>query len=181
MNTEQKKSYMQRYRAEHKLQIQQYNLAHKLQKQQYSQANKEKIREQRKQHYHLNKERIRAQQKQYELENKDKVEERKKQYRITHKDQIKQQRKKYDLVRGLLKRYNITLEQRNQMLADQKGVCAICGNPFGNTSPCVDHCHITGKVRGLLHPKCNIGLGYFDDDLIRLNQAANYLLKHVQK
>ena len=39
----------------------------------------------------------------------------------------------------------------------------------------IDHCHETGKVRGLLCSKCNIALGNFDDDIETLKRAISYL------
>lgn len=57
-----------------------------------------------------------------------------------------------------------------------KEVCEICGI----TAPkhrrhAIDHCHITGKIRGLLCDTCNKGLGLFYDDLDLLQKAINYL------
>lgn len=80
------------------------------------------------------------------------------------------------------KRYGITLEQALDMLEQQSGQCGICGQsvkisrdtPRENQA-CVDHCHTSGKVRGLLCPKCNSGLGMFDDDIDRLKAAMAYL------
>jgi hypothetical protein len=43
------------------------------------------------------------------------------------------------------------------------------------TRPVIDHCHITGKVRGLLCSKCNKALGLFSDNLNTLEQALKYL------
>ena len=77
--------------------------------------------------------------------------------------------------------YGITLENYNTMLAQQHGVCKICGKPekvkFNGVtkSLAVDHCHKTGKVRGLLCQACNKALGLFNDDITILQNAINYL------
>lgn len=71
-------------------------------------------------------------------------------------------------------RYGITLDQHAAMIDKQKGKCAICGDAFAGT-PHVDHCHATGKIRGMLCDRCNRGIGYFRDDANRLSAAAKYL------
>jgi hypothetical protein len=70
--------------------------------------------------------------------------------------------------------YGISLADYDVMLARQRGLCAIC-KQSGQTL-CVDHCHATGKVRGLLCSKCNSALGFCDDDPKRLWAAIAYLL-----
>jgi len=77
-------------------------------------------------------------------------------------------------------RYGITIEDYNRMLSEQNGACAICGTdkPGGKAKVwSVDHCHSTNRVRGLLCHRCNMGLGYFKDDLDRLRNAIAYLSK----
>jgi len=77
---------------------------------------------------------------------------------------------------ALNKKYNITLEDYNNMLISQNHKCAICGIMANdNKNLAVDHCHDTGNIRGLLCNKCNIGLGYFDDNQETLNNAIKYL------
>lgn len=74
--------------------------------------------------------------------------------------------------------YGVSLEQYEAMMAAQGGVCAICGTsdwPGKDNRPHVDHCHETGKVRGILCGPCNNGLGNFGDDPARLRAAAAYL------
>lgn len=76
--------------------------------------------------------------------------------------------------------YGLTLEQYDQMNKDQNGLCKLCNREsknFWGTKLAVDHCHITGKVRGLLCDKCNKGLGQFEDNIEVLQKAIEYLKK----
>ena len=78
--------------------------------------------------------------------------------------------------------YGLRVDEWLGLWADQRGCCAICLNPFGifqneYRRPNVDHCHSTGKVRGLLCRFCNIALGGFKDDLAAIRRAEQYLLK----
>lgn len=81
----------------------------------------------------------------------------------------------------LKRTYGITLENYNQMLIQQGNRCAICSIEFNNTKSdtkcCVDHNHITNKVRGLICKKCNIGLSRFNDNTTILINAIKYLEK----
>jgi hypothetical protein len=73
-------------------------------------------------------------------------------------------------------KYGLTVEQFDAMLADQGGTCAICGTDQPGTKGwCVDHCHHTGRVRGVLCTPCNTGIGQMKDDPARLRAAAAYL------
>lgn len=73
--------------------------------------------------------------------------------------------------------YGITVEEYNSLMKKQKNVCAICGlKPEKYLA--VDHCHKSGKVRGLLCRKCNSAIGLLDDSSIRLRAATLYLRKH---
>jgi hypothetical protein len=73
------------------------------------------------------------------------------------------------------KKYGITAEQRDQMAADQKGLCASCLEP---RKLMVDHDHRTGKVRELLCGPCNRALGYLYEDPVKIVALRDYLLKH---
>lgn len=78
--------------------------------------------------------------------------------------------------------YGITQEAYDALLAQQNGVCAICGNPEtviirGTLCPLsVDHDHDTGKIRGLLCSTCNAALGLFKDNIENLSNAIDYLM-----
>lgn len=82
--------------------------------------------------------------------------------------------------------YGINYEEYLEMEKEQNHRCAICGltleeTPFNNRwkSPnkhlSIDHCHKTGKIRGLLCGRCNIGLGYFVHNPFILINAIKYL------
>jgi len=83
-----------------------------------------------------------------------------------------------------LERYGLTVDQHDEMLADQKGLCAICGNPpkpdgvRASSRLHADHDHVTGRVRALLCNSCNNGLGRFKDDPALLRAAAAYIERH---
>lgn len=65
--------------------------------------------------------------------------------------------------------YNLTLPQLDVMRAQG---CGICGS---HEQLRVDHNHKTGKVRGMLCSKHNVGLGQFDDDPALLRAAIAWL------
>lgn len=75
-----------------------------------------------------------------------------------------------------LRHYGMTSDQVEQMEKDSPN-CAICGVSFNKATRHVDHCHTTGKVRGLLCTNCNRGLGYFKDNQQSLLNAIAYLQK----
>lgn len=76
--------------------------------------------------------------------------------------------------------YGITMAQYRDMLTEQGGVCAICRtNEWPGKGPHVDHDHKTGKVRGILCHKCNLGLGKFNDDVALMREAIKYLELHA--
>lgn len=75
-----------------------------------------------------------------------------------------------------LKRYGLTELQYNDMLAKQNNLCAICFCENKTTRDWhVDHCHTTGKVRGILCHHCNLLLGNARDNQMILNSASKYL------
>lgn len=79
----------------------------------------------------------------------------------------------------LLKTYGITLDDYNEMFVEQQGCCKICGTSQSELKHnlSVDHCHITGKVRGLLCNDCNLILGNAYDSIDILQSAIKYLKK----
>jgi hypothetical protein len=76
----------------------------------------------------------------------------------------------------LRKRYGLDLGALETLLAAQNGRCAICR---ASEATCIDHCHETGRVRGVLCRMCNSGLGQFRDDPERIRCAIRYLAERT--
>lgn len=75
--------------------------------------------------------------------------------------------------RGRLgRKYGITPEFRDELFCKQKGRCAICDR---KRKLSIDHCHQTGRVRGLLCGNCNRGIGLLDESPKILDSAKEYL------
>ena len=127
---------------------------------------------------------------QYHLEHREKrlIKGRNK-YALNKESLLRRQREKYrqntDYYRNidLMKHYGITLQQYNDRLKNQNYVCAICKKPETVLNArssrvknlAVDHCHATGKIRGLLCTNCNRALGNLKDSFESANNLVAYL------
>jgi hypothetical protein len=102
---------------------------------------------------------------------------RKRQYdeSLRKRPEYRETRVNYDLLRL----YGITLDRKKEMFNHQNGRCDICNVVLSSIFAAhVDHCHASGKVRGLLCNKCNVGLGAFNDSISNFLEAARYIEKH---
>lgn len=72
----------------------------------------------------------------------------------------------------LKREYGISISERDDMVNSQDRKCKIC---FLERKLYVDHCHSTGKVRGMLCGTCNSGIGFFKDSPDMLESAIRYL------
>tara|TARA_R110001606_G_scaffold253963_1_gene401790 strand:+ start:411 stop:788 length:378 start_codon:yes stop_codon:yes gene_type:complete len=92
-------------------------------------------------------------------------------------------RKDYHRNWKLKKRFNLTVDEYNVILNKQNNCCAICNKHESEikTNLHVDHCHTTGKIRGLLCFGCNILLGKAKDNINTLNNAIDYLNNNNSK
>lgn len=70
------------------------------------------------------------------------------------------------------RKYGISLAEVREKSEAQNNSCAICGE---HRKLVVDHCHQRNMFRGLLCDRCNVALGCFEDDPVRLRQAAAYV------
>jgi len=77
---------------------------------------------------------------------------------------------------GRKRRPAVTREEYDRRFAEQKGICAICGNPpREGRRLSIDHCHDTNRIRGLLCDRCNTAIGLLKDNTATLKAAIEYL------
>jgi hypothetical protein len=136
----------------------------------------------RKSHYQKNAERLKAASRKWREENPERNAARKRIWNQTHQEHSnrvkrewhathREQQKEY-----LRKRvYGLSSEQYRGLLESQNGKCAICLKE--SRKLCVDHDHITGRVRGLLCSLCNAYLGRISDSVESLQRA----ILHIQR
>jgi hypothetical protein len=103
-------------------------------------------------------------------------------YRAKQRSYAESGRKQlWDRKSHLKRKYGMTLEDYDQMLEAQAGVCAICGEarPEERTLH-VDHDHETGVIRGLLCFRCNQAIGSLQEDHEIFQTAADYLDRDIE-
>jgi hypothetical protein len=117
----------------------------------------------------------------YRQANKEKESARARAYYQAHKQEINEQCRAYHHAhkhdsgfQRALRRYGISPAEYNALLAKQGSACAIC-RKRAKGRLCVDHCHLTGTIRGLLCHACNRALGALKDDQASLVAALAYL------
>lgn len=84
-------------------------------------------------------------------------------------------KKAIDLESNLNRKYGITTDTFNSMKEEQGNKCQIC---FLEKQLVVDHCHNTGRVRGLLCHQCNTLIGFSKEDDIILKRAGEYVRRY---
>ena len=112
-------------------------------------------------------------QKKWRDKNREKVRARTNEWAKNNRDKVNEYRRK----QHFREKYGISIEERDAILKAQNNKCACCetndpGNKYGWV---VDHNHITGQVRGILCHHCNVGLGFVNDDVEKLQKLINYL------
>ncbi len=130
----------------------------------YREENKDRLKQQSKKHYSENSEYYKEKARCWKASNavKKKILDRK--YHLKHK-------------------YGITIEQYESMLESQNGLCKLCGKPEwikANFSEdirllSVDHCHDTGRIRGLLCGNCNTAIGILGDTEQSIERVYKYM------
>ena len=94
-----------------------------------------------------------------------------------HEISVSEERVYRERVNRIKHRYNGSDEDVNRIFDTH--MCEICGDVFNSkTHKHVDHDHESGKIRGALCNKCNMGLGSFGDNINRMRIAIQYLKKY---
>ena len=105
-------------------------------------------------------------------EYREMVKARTKAWRLANKEKVRVT----DYAKHLKRKYGITIDEYNEMAANQNHVCAICLKPeLMRCQLSVDHCHSTGRIRGLLCFKCNTSINIIENDHSALARISHYL------
>lgn len=106
--------------------------------------------------------------------------DRSKRWATKNPAKTREKSKRYYATKGwdaqLRRRYGITSIQYDAMHKRQLGKCKICREPEREgVRLAVDHCHNSGRIRGLLCRQCNVGIGRLKESPVLLRRAAGYL------
>ena len=111
--------------------------------------------------------------------------EQRKDFNARHPEKAEEYRAKYKFTgasrRAQIKsRYGVDIAFIERLLEAQNGKCPICLDGFEDRQQYIDHCHESGRVRGIVHMQCNTLMGLAGDNPDVLQNAANYIKNHQQ-
>lgn len=111
----------------------------------------------------------------YREKNRERINAYARQYRAANRNNVREYHRDWSRRR----KYGMSTAEWESMFDAQGRRCAICKSlvpkgPYWAT----DHCHSTGKVRGILCNACNVGIGQMEDNAANLRLAAEYVEKH---
>jgi len=139
----------------------------------YYYDNKKDILDKRKYEYNRNSEKYKEKTKKWSEENQEAVKKYRREYYLKNKSKSQELH--------LKNTYNLTIDDYNKIFDEQKGCCKICEKHQSEFKAklAVDHCHQTGKIRGLLCNNCNRGLGHLKDSVLLLKKAIKYIKNNI--
>ena len=141
----------------------------------YREKNREKVAASKKRSYEKNKAKYAAQNKAWASENRERKRANNARWEKANRDKFKtypSRSPEASRAKHLMLKYGLTEEQFEEMAESQNHRCAICKK---KRKLCVDHCHETKKIRGLLCRTCNAGIGQLGDSYDGVLSALNYL------
>lgn len=149
----------------------------------YYAANRERLLKKMKAYHVINRAKRQAYGRSYYAENRQQIKVKSQRYRIANQDKTRARKRDWSArnkVRcaanarnaKLRRKFGITQIEYENILRAQDGVCALCKKPcVTGVALAVDHCHKTGRVRGLLCLKCNVGVGMYEKfDSLKVRQ-----------
>jgi DNA-binding transcriptional MerR regulator len=155
----------------------------------WEKRNPERARENAREWRAKNKEKLSAYFKRRYRENIEVLRERKKAERARYKDRIAETNRRYReanraelTIKQRARHYGISVEELRSFLAKHDDRCTVCRDPFDQNPKHkhIDHCHATGRLRGVLCRDCNHALGNVKDSVERLEALIAYLRVHVK-
>lgn len=162
----------------------------------YKKRNPEKIKQLHRDHYLKNKDKYLESSKLQKLKDPIKYKKYMKEWGLKNKDRVnKIKKEKYPLYRSrklgsrYIKKFGKSFDDLEKIYDNNNGLCYACGRPMnslydlriGLLKPVVDHCHRSGKFRGLIHSGCNIAIGFVKEDPYVLRKLADYIDKFKQE
>lgn len=106
----------------------------------------------------------------------------KSEYQVWYRNNNRGKIRKYTRNWHIKRKYGLSMEDKENLLKKQKNNCAICEKPFSKKEKnYIDHCHKSGKVRGIVHGRCNILLGFSKENIETLKMVIQYIKKHQNK
>lgn len=124
-----------------------------------------------------NPERAKAIQARYAKKHRDELREKSRRWSKANHGRYRDEKRRAHLRRE----FGLTIDQYEEMFTAQGGLCAICRHPETHRRKnerhnlAIDHCHATGRVRGLLCNSCNRAIGLLKDSIELAQAAAEYL------
>lgn len=184
VDLEAKREYQRKWRKENKDRIQKCREVKKQSYREYTrrwaEKNQQHVQEYAQKHYIENKQRHLERGEEWRKQNRESDNQRRYKHYVENKQVHDEAR-----WRHYMKRHGMTLNDYENMLSKQDGKCAICGShksgKKNSNRLSIDHCHKTGKVRGLLCQQCNLGIGCLKDDITILENALAYLQHAVSQ
>jgi len=159
----------------------------RIQKKKYYDDNPEKVRESKTKYRKQNREKIKIRAASYRAENRMELRAKNKAYAQQNLEKIKEKSKawrqanpKMQWGAHIKRSYGLSLEAYDSLLISQSGMCAICDTAL-DVKVCIDHCHDTGRIRGIVHFCCNFLEGFISKVSSKSGKSPSELGHAIEK
>lgn len=112
----------------------------------------------------------------YRAKNRNSIREKSRTYSKRYYENNKAECNRASLDARFKRKFGLTIVQRDALIEAQGKRCKVCTRAFTSVArACVDHDHITGRMRGIICTSCNKALGLLQDNVQSLGRAIAYL------